>query len=638
MLSAFGNETLALLRTFSQILTAGISITAFSLLIYALTFNLRNRVARTFALILFSMVVLYSADAVGSTAETARSTALWLHIHWLGIILLPAAYLHFSGEILATTGSPLRGLRLWLIRAGYGLSFFFLVWFLFGNAVGEVIFNQPPAPYFAPTIFTYLFTAYYSLCVVLALYFFARAYNRATTNASRRRMGYLIVGALAPALESFPYLLYSSSFAARNVALFWAVSVFSSLLAGALLIVMAYAVAFFGVSWPDRVVKSRLFKWIMRGPVTAILTLAMTTLVRRLGAAFGNTYSAFVPISMVAMVLLSEHLITLFSPIWEKWLFYGKDRRVIDLVHRLEERLLTEGDLNQFLEMILGAACDQLQALGAYVAVLGANGMSLALTVGEVTIEESGVSRDLLALVSQNDSLPSVFQWGGDLLVPLFNGDAGNGKRDLLGLLGVSGVGDQELTKEQSHTLGVLVERAALALRDRRAQEKVFDTLQSLTPEVDLIQRMRAAGRYDSQTLISEETLPEESMAQWVKDALTHYWGGPKLTESPLMRLEVVQRALQDHDGNEINALRSILLKAIERVRPEGERHFTSEWILYNILQMKFLEGKKARDVASRLAVSEADLYRKQRVAIEEVSKAIIDMEVHVQNHHNGSK
>ena len=98
------------------------------------------------------------------------------------------------------------------------------------------------------------------------------------------------------------------------------------------------------------------------------------------------------------------------------------------------------------------------------------------------------------------------------------------------------------------------------------------------------------------------------------------------------MRLEVVQRTLAEYDGNEINALRSILLKAIERVRPEGDRHFTSEWILYNILQLKFLEGKKARDVASRLSVSEADLYRKQRVAIEEVSKAITDMETQVQN------
>ena len=56
-------------------------------------------------------------------------------------------------------------------------------------------------------------------------------------------------------------------------------------------------------------------------------------------------------------------------------------------------------------------------------------------------------------------------------------------------------------------------------------------------------------------------------------------------------------------------------------------RRFTGEWILYNILELKFLEGKKVREVAIRLAMSEADLYRKQRVAIEAVANAILEME-----------
>jgi hypothetical protein len=42
---------------------------------------------------------------------------------------------------------------------------------------------------------------------------------------------------------------------------------------------------------------------------------------------------------------------------------------------------------------------------------------------------------------------------------------------------------------------------------------------------------------------------------------------------------------------------------------------------------MKFMEGRKVREIAMRLAMSEADLYRKQRVAIEAVSRAIIEME-----------
>ncbi|HRQ33676.1 MAG TPA: hypothetical protein PLM89_11300, partial [Anaerolineales bacterium] len=69
--------------------------------------------------------------------------------------------------------------------------------------------------------------------------------------------------------------------------------------------------------------------------------------------------------------------------------------------------------------------------------------------------------------------------------------------------------------------------------------------------------------------------------ADWVKDALAHYWGGPKLTNSPLMKLHVVKTLVDDHDGNAQNALRALLRKAVDQVKPEGDRRFTSEWILY---------------------------------------------------------
>ncbi len=68
-------------------------------------------------------------------------------------------------------------------------------------------------------------------------------------------------------------------------------------------------------------------------------------------------------------------------------------------------------------------------------------------------------------------------------------------------------------------------------------------------------------------------------------------------------------------------------MRSIDRVRPDGERRFTAEWMLYNILELKFLQGRKVRDVAMRLAMSEADLYRKQKVAIESVAKAMAEME-----------
>ena len=125
------------------------------------------------------------------------------------------------------------------------------------------------------------------------------------------------------------------------------------------------------------------------------------------------------------------------------------------------------------------------------------------------------------------------------------------------------------------------------------------------------------------------DPLPEEAdLANWVRDALTHYWGGPKFTNNPLIQLQVVRELAEQEDGNLANALRMLLRRAVDQVKPRGDRKFTTEWILYNILEMKFIEGRKVRDVAARLAMSEADLYRKQRVAIEAVAKAILEMEV----------
>jgi len=160
-------------------------------------------------------------------------------------------------------------------------------------------------------------------------------------------------------------------------------------------------------------------------------------------------------------------------------------------------------------------------------------------------------------------------------------------------------------------------------------QQQVFKSLETLQPQVALIQQLRAASSYNkTSVLLDEADLPDEDFINWVKDALSHFWGGPKLSESPLLGLRIVQGALNEYDGNPTNALRAILKSAIENIKPEGERKFTAEWILYNILELKFVEGRKVREVAKRLAMSEADLYRKQRVALEAVSRAIIGMEL----------
>ncbi len=633
MFNGWLDGLLAGLQTINNILTAGIAITAFSLFLYALSFNLRDRVARSFAIILLCVVVVFTTEALQNNTIPDWGIELLLRLQWIGIIFLPPAYLHLSDALLVTAGRPSRGRRRMAVRLVYVASLGFLILLAMGWLVGDLVKNGNPAPHLQRTLWTEAFTLYYIAIISWAGYNFIRAFSRMLTRSGRRRMLYLMAGATAPALGSYPYLLFGSGLAARFPLLFWSAAFIINVLVAVLVIIMAYAVAFFGVSWPDRVVKSRLFKWLLRGPVTASLALAMMTIVRRAGIFFeGEPYSGFVPLTVVVTVLLFEHAVTLFSPMWERFLFYGRDRAELELLQNIEERLLTRGDLQQFLETVLAAVRDHLQSPCAFVAALDGDELSLSVVAGNRSILEEENLDEALELIHNNgESKRHEFIWGDFWILPLHQRRM-NGDRDeiplLLGLLGIARRADQPMDKDQRDAVWLLADRAALALEDRHLQQRVFRSLEDLQPQIEMLQRMRAVGRYDSSTSLLTEPLPEESeLADWVKDALTHYWGGPKLTNSPLMKLRIVQMLAEDHEGNTSNALRALLRKAVDQVKPEGERRFTSEWILYNILEMKFIEGRKVREVAGRLAMSEADLYRKQRVAVEAVAHAILDME-----------
>ena len=630
MLNGWLNDLLVGIITINDILTAGIAITAFSLFLYALSFNLRDRVARSFAIILLCVVVVFTSEALESSAVSPDIIALFLRLEWLGIIFLPPAYLHLSDGILVTTGRPSRGRRRIVVRSMYFVSAIFMLLLGYGYLLGPMVMAGQPAPHLERTIWTEIFTVYYAVTMVLAWINFGRAYRHTLTRSGRRRMIYLLAGATAPALGSFPYLLYGSVLAENHPYLFWGIALISNLLVGGLIVIMAYAVAFFGVSWPDRVVKSRLFKWIMRGPVTASAALGVMTIVRRVGEFFGTIYSGAVPAAMVTTVLLMEHTITLVAPLWERLIFFGRDHADLALLQNLEERLITQNDLRQFLESVLAAVRDHLQSSAAFVAALDGEELSLVVSTRNLPLlKESNLSDALQVVTHEGNGNGDEYIWGDYWLFPLHQpAERLESEPALLGFLGAVRGPDQVILTEQRQGLKLLVQRAALALQDRRLQKSVFRSLEDLRPQVDLFQRLRAVGRYDSKTSLLEESLPPESdMAEWVRDALAHYWGGPKLTQNPLLNLQIVQQALIEHNDNSANALRSILRQAIDNVRPEGERRFTGEWILFNILELKFVEGRKVREVATRLAMSEADLYRKQRVAIEEVARVMLEME-----------
>jgi hypothetical protein len=618
----------SIIRTISQILTAGIAIAAFSLLLYGLSFNLRDRVARSFAWIMFSLVIIFSTESFTATATTAQSIDMWLRIQWVGIILLPPTYLNFSDALLATTGLPSRWRRRWAIRVTNFVSLLLIILLATPWFFGPLVINEPPAPHFEPQLVTELFTAYYVVIMILSWINFIRAYKRTVTQSSKRRMLYLSVSALAPAIGSFPFLLYGSTFAANQQLIFWTVATLTNLLLGGFVVVMAYAVAFFGVPWPDRVVKSRLFKWLLRGAITAILTLAVVTIVRRAGQAFGNPYNAFVPIVMVVMILVSEYAITMFYPYLEKWIFFARDEEDFLMIRSLEDRIITRSDLKQFLEMVLAAVCDLLQASGAYLLEVNEDGLSMVIHTGENHIFANQLV-EIESQISESIENQEPIIYKKDVLLPIRNGS--NGESDiLLGYLGVNEFASAfPLAPDDALALKTLLDRSAMVLRDRQTQENLFRTFEKLNPREELIQKLRAAGRYDRKGVLQvESSIKQSELTQAVKDALTHYWGGPKLTDNPLLKFEIVKQELSEDEPNAANALRCVLKNAIDQIKPAGDRKYTGEWLLYNILELKFLEGKKVKEIAMKLALSEADLYRKQRVAIEVITNTIVQMEL----------
>lgn len=621
------------MRTFlivlNQIFEAGIAITALSLFVRSLSFNLRERVSRSFAVILACTMIVYSGEAISSAVHEESAMRFWMQFQWLGLVYFPAAYIHFSDALLETTGRPSRGRRNMLMRAGYIIATAFLTLLPLGYLNGELVASGQPFPYMSSTPAGKAFAVFYLICIILAASWMWRAYRRTRLLVSRRRFGYLQIGAFLLAMGTYPYLQLAPGLAGEYPSIFLFVVVLGNMSVFWFLVLMAYGVGFFGVPWPDRVIRSRLFKWLLRGPFTLFIVLMLMTVVQQVGINMGTEYSVAVPIVTVTSVLFFEHLITLVYPSLERLFFFGRDREKFESIQGLQDRLVSSGDLEQFLQTVLASVCDQFQVDTAFIASLkNDGGMTSLVHVGDVAIlDAEHVDASILETVYENQQNRKlkIFAWGDFWVYPLYSTQQSD---VLLGLLGVLKTEEHQIYEGLDESITLLSERAALALEDWQLQLKVFQAIEQLNPKVDYIQRLRAASRYNQREIMAEQHLPAaKDLSLWVKDALNHYWGGPKLTESPLMDLEVVQQSLDVQKESSVNVLRSILREAVEQVRPPGERRFTGEWILYNILEMKFMEGRKVREIALRLAMSEADLYRKQRIAIDVVADAIIEME-----------
>lgn len=629
-----GSISLGSILAFGNLIFAAVNvIIGFSLFVYVVTHNYRSPVARAFAALMAMVTVVYLVDVGISEVTSQRAAHLWLRAQWLGIAFVPATYLHFSDALLRTTGSASRFRRVGVV-ASYLLGCGALAGALFSNALVDGLQQKDHILHLTAGPLFVAFAIYYLATTVAGWLNIRRAHQRCLTSASRRRMAYLMLAIIAPGLGVFPFLVVPAAAQHLAAPLISLATLVGDAGIALMSLVIGYSVAYQGVLLPDRVIKHSLMHFMLRGPLVAILVIVIMLTIPRVEAILGLPRDTVMIVTVAGAVVILQLAINVAKPGIDR-LIYRRDRQEIAWIQALDQHLLTSTDLEQLLENTLIALVELLRVPSGFIITVQGTTLAVSVSCGQreaadrFLSEFSSPQLDALAGSRQGDAIGNEDWVGvnGHWLLPLRS----RGERNTLGILGIQAASERPAYgPEELAGVGALVRRAEMALEDASLQQRVFGVLQGLDTELDEIQEWRSTPRYVGGGPATASAVPAKGagFVRSVKEALTHFWGGPKLTQSPLVGLQVVRARMTSQDNIPAKALRSVLQEAIERLKPGGERSMTaSEWVVYNILELKFVQGRRIREIAQRLAISESDYYRKQRVAVEQVAETLAQMD-----------
>lgn len=635
MLDAALSVTSALLRV-NVFISQAILVVTFSLLFYIATRNWRNMVARATVLLLAGVVIVFSGDVLLDKATQVTTRQVLLRAQWLGIVLVPAAYLHLSDALLTSVGlQSLR--RRWAVVAGYAAAPIFFLLAATSNLLVRGRVERGPLEQLAAGPLFGLFTLFFGLVTLGGLYNIYRARRLHTTAAARRRMTYLGVSFLAPGLGVFPYLVVARFADALPAWFVLLLAIVTNIGVGAMILVLAYSVAYQGALLPDRIVKQDFIRWLLVGPFVGVTIITFFQVLPLLEGVIGLPRDTIVIFGIMMFTVLIPNLIDYIRPRLENLLLW-QDRDQLQLLRRFDRKAFTRTDLRRLLENTLVTICGAMRAERGFVAAYEGDGATVKASVGpRHEIKRFFGEHKLVELleaarahpVRRRNDIPEESDFlpiDGYYVLPLIAA-AGN----FLGVVGVA-CPPSGATLEVRRLIATLAHQMELALENVQLQDRIYGALRGLTPEMQTLQQI--SSHLEAVTPATLEQLEADvallpNFDQLVQDALKHYWGGPKLSESPLLGLRTVRNTLSDTSSS-TKALQLVLRRAIENMRPDDQLDPTAqEWVLYNILHLRFLQGLRIRDIAARLAMSESDFYRKQRVAVEEVARQLALMEEH---------
>ncbi|HRE47826.1 MAG TPA: hypothetical protein PLD47_08875 [Aggregatilineales bacterium] len=624
------DSLIGFLKQINEVLTAATVIVAFSMLLYHITHGFHDRVTRTSALLLACVTIIYVGDVFVNISRNPASTENWLRFEWLGLGFAPPALFHLSDALLSTTGLRSRGRRRRVVRLLYLIG----ATFVFAAAFTDLIVRDlvmRPAALMQPGALFELYVIFFVSVSSFALNNVLRARRRCLTRATRRRMSYLLFALITPVAGIFPYTLLFNQPAEAHPLLLWALINIGNFGIVLMLALMAYPLSFFGVRKPDRVIKADLLSFMLRGPVTGIAVLVVIMFVPRLNG-IGVPGVEFMPFVAVTVVLALQWSYTVLIPWLERVLIYAGDVENVSRLKDLSDHLLTQTDAVQLLEANLAAICDYLRVPSAFIVTFNGEGAKLAQTVGSLTPTTEQLSAPEFLTIARNGTGTAfkLTAWQSFWLTTLYAGENAR-PAGVLGIWARSPLLD--LRPDEETLYKTLIGRIARVLNDIRLQEELVARVDDLLEDTENVAAgslrldyIGAVAQLAAQT--RQNSVDQPDFPDLIRDALRDYWGGARLTDDRLTNLKLVEQLLPDNEGKPAQAVRAMLTKAIERLRPEGQRSLTlPEWTLYNVVEMRFVQGKKVRDVARQLSRGEADIYRKQKIAIDQIAQTIAEME-----------
>jgi len=393
------------------------------------------------------------------------------------------------------------------------------------------------------------------------------------------------------------------------------------------------------------VVKQSLINYLLRGPFLGVAITFLIITIPRVGRMLAVLSDRFQVFAVVFVIVVLQAVLDRLRPTIDRIIHQDEE---VAWLEELNQRLLTSADLNELLNNTLIAVCEVLRVRSGFI--IAPDRRTAEFTVQAVVgpaVRAQGflASADMAALsksvqqgVDENNGTNGnnghLFVQNGYWLFPL----AGRAD-EAAGFLAAEKAPERaDLSAEERDIVQVLVDRASIAVEDVQLQRSVLDTLKGVAPEIERVQQWGSQLRYASPSALAQldaDPLFTPEFHRAVRDALSHYWGGPKLTGNPLLKLNVVQAALAENNNNPSQALRAVLRQSVETLRPADERdQMANEWILYNILRLRFLQGKRVKEIVQDLAMSESDFYRKERAAIREAARALAALEnSHVESH-----